>query len=1311
MELNILKLVLDRAGRITNSQNLSLNQCSSNNRLKVYYEGEYDYIECSFRKPDGWLSDKLTLTFDVDEELYNYAYVDIPEDFVTFPMGGRNAILVGNLYLHKGGIVASLGNIGINVNYVDDSLVHTNYSENYMANINSQIGALQNDLNRFKTGDVLVGKAISDRKGNTIDIYYETKADALDKYDDLNQKKLDKSEVQDQTTRLELLENNATNVQNLITNIEKVNTAQSNSISSQSEDIDNLKNNKVSLEEFSKESEERIAKENDLQKQIDDLSSTSNVKDMVGSYTDLLNYNTSKLEIGDRILVTTDKTQGEVSTVYRWTENGWEFVGKYASSSYTKTETDKKLNDLKATIPNRIETSNNQIYLSKDGNKIEQSTPVSFKSINGESIIGTGNISTDNTDNQLSSTSERPVQNKVITAALENKATLLQLSQVKDELVVDIRNKQNKLKAGSNITITEDGTISVSSAISFRKVDVLPETGDTNIIYLLKTTQTDYTEYIWLDGKWETLGDATINLDNYLTAKETRELLADKAAQTDLDSLSSRVSANTVELAGKADANTTNTSISLLNSSVSTLNTAIANKVDSETLENYALKEEIPDVSLKQDKLVSGENIKTINGVNILGYGDLLIANTEIVDLGNYLLKTDANELLSTKADKTELFDLDYTKLNNKPNLEIFATEDEMATYVAQEISKIPPTDLSNYYTKEEVDTAITTHTPDLTGYATENYVRTEINAILDNAPDAYNTLKEIADYITSDKSSAASMLASINQNAGKIDLNTQYIDRLDTKLDQTIASYVVEFANRYTKDEVNSLLDGKLDTTTFKTINGQSITGTGNIQLTANLDNYYTKPQVDNFLSKKSTVKANPGTGTTSLSTVTIDGIDYLVRPDMNNYYTKNEVDSAISNIHIDLTGYATQEYVDNQIREEFSTILNAAPEAYDTFKEIADYIESDLSNTAAMLASINNKADKSEAYTKVEANAKFAEKSEIPVLPDMTKYYTKEETVEVIDKVSGLDNYYEKTEVDAALLNKQDMLISGSTIKTINGESVLGMGDLDLSLVVANPVLDGGEAILESIQIEDTKYSLQGQDMIFSETTSQNPDRKVLKTISIENEDWIVEKGSVVTPNVELNGTEPVLESVQIDENVFTLKGEEMIFSETAVEGATALRNIRLGVDNWGIPDPDLTNYYTKTEIDSQLGSKANSVDVYTKSEIDEQFSNEITFSEEAKDGHNLKSITVGTTVWSVGGVSKSYVDQKVADLVNSAPETLDTLGELAAALQENSSLIDTLNTLINQKANKNEVPNIVYSETEPENPVEGMIWLKKI
>ena len=53
-----------------------------------------------------------------------------------------------------------------------------------------------------------------------------------------------------------------------------------------------------------------------------------------------------------------------------------------------------------------------------------------------------------------------------------------------------------------------------------------------------------------------------------------------------------------------------------------------------------------------------------------------------------------------------------------------------------------------------------------------------------------------------------------------------------------------------------------------------------------------------------------------------------------------------------------------------------------------------------------------------------------------------------------------------------------------------------------------------------------------------------------------------------------------------------------------------------------------------------------------------------------------------------AKSYADTSIANLVNSAPETLDTLGELATAFEENHDMVETLNEAIAFKANQSDL-----------------------
>ena len=56
------------------------------------------------------------------------------------------------------------------------------------------------------------------------------------------------------------------------------------------------------------------------------------------------------------------------------------------------------------------------------------------------------------------------------------------------------------------------------------------------------------------------------------------------------------------------------------------------------------------------------------------------------------------------------------------------------------------------------------------------------------------------------------------------------------------------------------------------------------------------------------------------------------------------------------------------------------------------------------------------------------------------------------------------------------------------------------------------------------------------------------------------------------------------------------------------------------------------------------------------------------------------------------KTYVDEKVSNLVGSAPETLDTLGELATALQENEEVIQVLNDAIVTKVDRYYVDELI-------------------
>lgn len=110
-----------------------------------------------------------------------------------------------------------------------------------------------------------------------------------------------------------------------------------------------------------------------LQNQIDTITSSSDIRDIVGTYQDLQNYDTSTLGNDDIIKVLQDSTHSNAMTYYRWVISGstgtWNYIGQ-EGPYYTKSETETLL-------------------LSKQDTLV---SGTNIKTINNESILGSGNI-------------------------------------------------------------------------------------------------------------------------------------------------------------------------------------------------------------------------------------------------------------------------------------------------------------------------------------------------------------------------------------------------------------------------------------------------------------------------------------------------------------------------------------------------------------------------------------------------------------------------------------------------------------------------------------------------------------------------------------------------------------------------------------------------------------------------------------------------------------------------------------------------------------------------------------------------------
>ena len=159
----------------------------------------------------------------------------------------------------------------------------------------------------------------------------------------------------------------------------------------------------------------------------------------------------------------------------------------------------------------------------------------------------------------------------------------------------------------------------------------------------------------------------------------------------------------------------------------------------------------------------------TLSDVAFSGdYNDL--SNTP--DLTSYASKSDLNSYVS----KTELSAAGYiTAIPAEyiTDAELSAMSYASQEYVQQAIADIPGVDLSAYVTKEmlSAQSYVTTTALESMAYATTTYVMDKVNAIIDGAPAALDTLNELAAAINDDASFASTVTTALGNKANAADV------------------------------------------------------------------------------------------------------------------------------------------------------------------------------------------------------------------------------------------------------------------------------------------------------------------------------------------------------------------------------------------------------------------------------------------------------------------------------------------------------------------------------------------------------------
>ena len=313
--------------------------------------------------------------------------------------------------------------------------------------------------------------------------------------------------------------------------------------------------------------------------------------------------------------------------------------GDYALKTEIPTKVSQLSNDSNYQTAEDVNLATEGLATKSEVNS-KQDTLVSgtnIKTINGNSLLGSGNIeiqggSTIAVDNSLSTTSTNPVQNKVITEALNGKASQSDIPTKVSELTND-----SDFQTASQVATAISG-INVPTKVSQLDNDSDFQTG-TQVSNSIATATSglatkaelngkqdkgDYATTAQLNGKQDTLVSGTniktVNGESLLG--EGNILIK----SVNVDSALSTTSENPVQ--NKVITNKVNTieqSITDLSGTIPTKVSDLTNDsgyITNAALTDLATKEE---VSAKQDTLVSGTNIKTINGNSILGAGNIVI--------------------------------------------------------------------------------------------------------------------------------------------------------------------------------------------------------------------------------------------------------------------------------------------------------------------------------------------------------------------------------------------------------------------------------------------------------------------------------------------------------------------------------------------------------------------------------------------------------------------------------------------------------------------------------------------------------------
>ena len=259
--------------------------------------------------------------------------------------------------------------------------------------------------------------------------------------------------------------------------------------------------------------------------------------------------------------------------------------------------------------------------------------------------------------------------------------------------------------------------------------------------------------------------------------------------------------------------------------------------------------------------------------------------------------------------------------------------------------------------------------------------------------------------------------------------------------------------------------------------------------------------------------------------------------------------------------------------------------------------------------------------------------------------------------------DRYYTETEIDGKLIGKSDTTHTHSAYVNQNAFSNVKVGDVTVAADSATDTITlvAGSNIAITPDATNDKITISATDTVYTHPNS-GVAAGTYKSVTV-NAQGHVTGGSNPTTLSGYGITDAAAKSHGHDNATASAAGFMSAADKEALDDVVKL-----------VGDTSVA-----VQISEAIASKSDADHTHTATQVGADPS-----------GSAASALTS----------AKSYTDTKISALINGAPTTLDTLGEIATAMAENDDIVAALEAAIGTKANSSDITSHTGNKSNPHN-----------